>query len=86
MTLFLASFDLGESPAPEIDLDGDLCALSSALYLIRSDLSQSKVYHRLKWQLPPDTPLIVATLSEPPKFKGMASGSLKWVRSREARQ
>ncbi len=81
MTLFLANFDVGEDITPEIDLEGDLFALSSSLYLVRSDLSQSKIYHRIKWQLPPDTPLIVATLSEPPKFKGMAAGSLKWVRS-----
>ena len=80
MTLYMASFSIEGGEAPDFELDGALWPLQDDLYLVRSDLSQSKVYHRIKWQLPKDTPLVVATLAEAPKFKGMAKGSLKWVR------
>jgi hypothetical protein len=43
---------------------------------------RSAVYHALKDHLPPDTPLLVAELTEVPKFKGMASGALAWARAR----
>lgn len=68
-----------EPPAP-LDLHGDGCRLDDGLYLIRSALTQSKLYHRIKWQLPTDTPLAVATLDQPPKFKGMEAGALAWLR------
>jgi hypothetical protein len=80
MALLLANFELDDGSACELDLDADLYALNATLYLIRTGASQSRVYHAIKRQLPPDTPLIVAMLSEPPKFKGMAAGSTKWVR------
>ena len=65
-----------------LDLHGDGRAIAENLYLIYSDLSQSKLYHRIKWQLPDHTPLIVATLRGAPKFKGMAKGAQKWLRGR----
>lgn len=86
MTLYLASFSASEDADADIDvaLDGEACALQAGLYLVRSDLSQSKLYHRIKWQLAPDTPLFVAALAGAPKFKGMAAGALKWVRQEDA--
>lgn len=68
-----------EVPTP-LDLHGDGYRLHDGLYLIRSPLSQSKLYHRIKWQLAKDTPLAVATLDQPPKFKGMEVGALAWLR------
>ena len=66
-------------PAP-LDLHGDGYRLHHGLYLIRSALTQSKLYHRIKWQLAKDTPLAVATLDQAPKFKGMEAGALAWLR------
>jgi hypothetical protein len=80
--LYLVHFRLAPgADLPELDFHGDGRALADDLLLIWSDLSQSKLYHRIKWQLPDDTPLIVATLNEAPKFKGMASGALAWLRA-----
>lgn len=83
-TLYLLWFDpSGEQPAT-LDLHGDAHALAEGLFLIRSDLTRSKLYHRIKWQLPDDTALLVAPLEDGrdgwPKFKGMADGALKWLR------
>ncbi len=84
--LFLIHFELADpSDLPELDLHGDGRALSDDLFLVYSALSQSKLYHRIKWQLPGDTPVIVARLDEAPKFKGMADGALKWLRERSGR-
>lgn len=69
----------------ELDFHGDGQVLADDLLLIASDLSQSKLYHRIKWQLPQGTPLIVGTLSGAPKFKGMASGAVAWLRARTDR-
>lgn len=68
-----------EIPSP-LDLQGDGRRLHDGLYLIRSALTQSKLYHRIKWQLPADTALAVACLEQQPKFKGMESGALAWLR------
>jgi hypothetical protein len=81
--LFLVHFQIDQAAdLPALDLQGDGRAIAEGLYLIHSELSQSRLYHRIKWQLPDDTPLIVATLNQAPKFKGMAKGSLKWLRER----
>ena len=51
---------------------------------MRSPLSRSKLYHRIKWQLPGDAALACAPLADDPdgwpKFKGMAAGALAWLR------
>ncbi|GAD58472.1 MULTISPECIES: hypothetical protein [Brevundimonas] len=46
-----------------------------------SALSRSRLYHRIKRQLPPDTAFLVAPLADAPKFKGMASGALTFTRA-----
>lgn len=82
MTLYL----VWHAPDAEIEqalrLSLDRFDLQPGLLLVDSDLSRSKLYHRIKWALPADTPVLVAPLEEAPKFKGMAKGSLNWVRAR----
>lgn len=68
-----------------VDVDGpwrQLWPLRPGLLFVDSDASRSSVYHALKRQAPAGTALLVAELTEPPKFKGMAPGSLAWVRAR----
>lgn len=75
-------------PAVEVpggfDLHGDGHPLAEALWLVRSGLSRSRLYHRIKWQLPSGAALLVAPLADTregwPKFKGMEPGSLAWLR------
>lgn len=70
-----------------IDHAGDItfpakqvCKLSDGLYLVVSALTRSRLYHRVKRQLPPDTALLVAPLAGAPKFKGMSRGALAFTR------
>ncbi len=63
-----------------LDLYGDGYRVDDNLFLISSELNRSPLYHRIKWQLDPDSPLLLAPLSDAPKFKGMNPGSLKWLR------
>ena len=79
-SLYLAWFDAGEEDAPEFDLHAEHVALRDGLYLFRTALTRSKLYHAIKRRLPDDAPLLVAPLADAPKFKGMADGALKWVR------
>lgn len=58
----------------------ELRILRPGLLFVASDQPRSPVYHALKDALPPNTPLLVATLDEVPKFKGMAPGALAWAR------
>jgi hypothetical protein len=78
---YLDGHDLGD------DLEGpwrEVRSLRPGLLFVDSEQSRSVVYHALKHELPPDTPLLVATMSEVPKFKGMAPGSLAWARANVA--
>lgn len=77
MTLYLVWHSAKEA---DIDLSETSQELSDGLFLVRSERTLSRVYHAIKRQLPEGTALIVAPLSESPKFKGMAEGALKWVR------
>jgi hypothetical protein len=61
---------------------GELRMAAPGLVLIDSAESLSRVYHELKWSLPPDTALIVAPIQALPKLKGLAPGTLSWLRSR----
>ncbi|NRD89776.1 hypothetical protein C8024_10395 [Sphingopyxis sp. BSNA05] len=78
MTLYLLYCP--ESPDSPLDLHGDGYQVDDDLYLVSSELTRSKLYHRIKWQLADDSPLLLAPLSGAPKFKGMNPGSLKWLR------
>ena len=63
-------------------LADDLIELTPGLLAVESDLTRSKLYHALKPLQPNAAPLLVARLTEVPKLKGMALGSLSWLRER----
>jgi hypothetical protein len=71
--------DLGAVPAGPWR---EIVALRPGLLLVDSEQSRSVVYHALKDHLPAGRPLLVAQLDEVPKFKGMAPGTLAWLRAR----
>jgi hypothetical protein len=50
--------------------------------LIDSDETLSRVYHELKWSLSQDAALPVAPVAAAPKLRGVAPGTLSWLRSR----
>jgi len=83
-SLYLIWHDPGVKPAEPLDLHGDAHPLAEGLWLVRSDLTRSKLYHRIKWQLPDDTSLACAPLADEadgwPKFKGMEAGALAWLK------
>lgn len=55
--------------------------LADGLYLAVSALTRSRLYHRIKRQLPPDSALLIAPLADAPKFKGMSPGALAFTRT-----
>ena len=82
MALFLVWHDGDCAIEPALRLALDRFELRDGLLLIDSDLTLSKLYHRIKWALPPGTPLLVAPLADAPKFKLMDEGALNWLRAR----
>ncbi|MEX0758433.1 MAG: hypothetical protein WD100_02530 [Tistlia sp.] len=82
MPLYLAWLGAEAEIRPALAAGEAVAALEPRLYLIDSARTQSRLYHAIKRELPRDTPLLVAALAGEPKFKGMAAGSLKWLRSR----
>ncbi|WP_435201617.1 hypothetical protein [Qipengyuania sp. 902] len=83
-SLYLIWHEPGAAPAEPLDLHSDAHPLAEGLWLVRSDLTRSKLYHRIKWQLPDGTALACAPLADEPdgwpKFKGMAAGALAWLK------
>lgn len=53
--------------------------LMQGLYLIRTEQTRSQLYHAIKRRFDPER-LLVAPLSDLPKFKGMNAGTTKAVR------
>ena len=84
--LYLLWIDPACAPG-QLDLHGDAHPLAEGLWLVRSGLTRSQLYHRIKWQLPEDTALLAAPLDDTregwPKFKGMEAGALAWLRGGE---
>ena len=80
--LYLAYLDGHELPPDAQGPWRELFPLQPGLVFVDSEQHRSAVYHALKDHLPIDTPLLVAELSEVPKFKGMAPGALAWTRAR----
>lgn len=62
----------------------DAYPLNDGMWLVRSELTRSRLYHLVKRQLPDGSALLVAPLGDRPadwpKFKGMAAGALAWLR------
>ena len=82
MALFLVWHDEERAIGPEQLLALERFELRPGLILVESDLGLSPLYHRIKWELPPGTPLVVAPLSAAPKFKLMETGAVAWVKAR----
>jgi hypothetical protein len=82
MALFLVWHDPEQAIEPELLFALDRCELRPGLLLVDSDSGLSPLYHKIKWALPAGAPLLVAPLADAPKFKLMAEGAVKWVRSR----
>lgn len=73
---------------PPEELDGpwfEARPIAPHLLLLESDQTLSVVYHALKWSLPSDASLIVAPVDQTPKLRGMAPGTMSWLRERTRR-
>lgn len=60
----------------------ELVEAGPGLLLVETDESLSRVYHELKAALPQACPLLVAPLSARPKARGVAAGTVTWLRGR----
>ncbi|MEN3975945.1 hypothetical protein [Emcibacter sp. SYSU 3D8] len=83
--LYLVWFDgLPPDERPALAWAGDAHPLADHLWLVRSSLTRSRLYHATKRQLPAGAALLVAPLDDRPegwpKFKGMTAGALAWLR------
>ena len=83
MSLYLVWHDGEQAIEPEALHGVERVALRPGLLLIDSEETRSKLYHRIKWALPTGIALLVAPLSDAPKFKGLQPGALRWLRERE---
>ncbi len=84
MVVFLAHTTADPGAVLAEGLGEDCMELMTGLITVETSLSRSQLYHRLKALQPAPDPLLVTELIEIPKFKGMAPGSLSWLRSRVA--
>jgi len=50
------------------------------LLFVESDDTLSRVYHEVKWLLPDGCALTAAPLAGVPKARGLASGTVSWLR------
>ena len=84
MTVFVA----WTSELPEENLPGpwtEIRVAAPGLLLIESEDTLSRVFHELKWALSEDSPLFVAPVTATPKLRGLAPGTLSWLRARTPR-
>jgi hypothetical protein len=73
---------------PEKNLPGpwtELRVAAPGLLLVESSDTLSRVFHELKWSLSEDAALFVAPLAATPKLRGLAPGTLSWLRERTPR-
>ena len=82
MPLYLVWHEAEREIDPELAASLDRAELRPGLFLVDSEETRSRLYHRVKWALPRGTALLVAPLAEAPKFKGMEPGALAWLRHR----
>ncbi len=76
------------SELPEENLPGpwtEIRVAAPGLLLIESEDTLSRVFHELKWALSEDSPLFVAPVAATPKLRGLAAGTLSWLRARTPR-
>jgi hypothetical protein len=74
---------------PEPHLPGpwtEIRVAAPGLLLVDSEDTLSRVFHELKWALSTeDAPLLVAPVAATPKLRGLAPGTLSWLRERTQR-
>ena len=75
--IYIVIVDSDVTSAPEAS--EDLVILDQGLYLVRTSQSRSELYHAVKRRLAPRK-LVVAPLSDMPKFKGLAPRSTTFAR------
>ena len=85
VTVFLAW--IGDPSAVELVMEArgpwrEVVETAPGLVLIESEDSLSRVYHEMKWLLPDGCALLVAPLGGRPKARGLAAGTLSWLRAR----
>lgn len=78
-TLYLVHLEI--DGALDASMAADSVQLAPGLHLVESTATRSQLYHSIKRRHAPDR-LLVAPLTEPPKFMGMAPGALRWLRAR----
>lgn len=52
------------------------------LVVLETDETVSRVFHEVKWMLPDDAVLLVAPVEHRPKARGVAPGTVSWLRDR----
>lgn len=60
----------------------ELLEAGPGLVLVETDETLSRVYHEIKWLLPDGCALLVAPLAARPKARGVAAGTVTWLRRR----
>ena len=69
--------------APDVSVDAraldSSIKLTQGLYLLRTEQTRSELYHAIKRRFDPER-LLVAPLSDLPKFKGMIAGATRAAR------
>lgn len=68
----------GAEPAGDPDL-AQAVKLHEGLWVVASQRTRSRLYHGIKRRFSPES-LLVAPLSDAPKFKGMIGGTTRSVR------
>ena len=81
MTFFLVWHEEDVDGDPELLSTLDQFELRRGLRLVGSELPLSTLYYQVKWALPRGSGLLVAPLSDFPKFKLMSAGALAWIRA-----
>lgn len=56
--------------------------IAPGLLVLEPEESLSRVFHEIKWLLPGGSTLLVAPLAHRPKVRGLAPGTVSWLRAR----
>ncbi len=81
MSVYLAWTDARFDPAAPGPWEA-VHRAAGGLLLVDSDAGLSRVYHELKWSLPPGAALLVTPVASRPKLARVAAGTQTWLRAR----
>ncbi len=73
-----AASDVVDAPGPWREVR----EAAPGLLLVDTTETTSRVYHDIKWLLPDGCALLVAPLERRPKARGVAAGTVSWLRAR----